>query len=970
MISRFAARLLAAFVAVTGVVFWGSSFVASAAEVGPTAAPDGAGLDFFERKIRPLFAEKCYECHSQGKKTKGGLSLDSKEGWSKGGDNGAAIVPGQPEKSLMIKAVSYTDVDLKMPPKKKLSPEQVADLTEWIKMGAPDPRTEVVAAEPKKSGINIEEGRKFWAFQPPKKRTPPETKDKSWGHCPIDQFILSRIEEKGLKPSRDADRTTLVRRVYFDLVGLPPTPAQVEAFVKDTRPDAYERLIDGLMTSPHFGERWGRHWLDVARFAESSGGGRTLMFKDAWRYRDYVIDAFNGDMPFDQFIREQISGDLLPYASPEEHRRQIVATAFLILGPINYESQDKDILRMDVVDEQIDVMGKGFLGMTIGCARCHDHKFDPIPTKDYYALAGILRSTKSMIHENVSKWIETPLPVDAAQEAVFKVNEEKLTALEAQIKKAKAQVAKAGGKAAASGKPSPVDVASLPGIVVDDTKAKRVGDWTTSVFSHNYVGEGYLHDANSNKGEKTLTFVPDFPKPGKYEVRLAYVPSSNRARNVPVTILHADGESTVKVDQKEIPPIDGRFISLGTYRFEQSGQNFVLVSNQDTDGVVVADAVQFLPTEGTEVVKSASPEKAKTSEKQTKLEVDLKKMEADLKKLTETNPKRPVAMSVVEEDKIEDTFVCIRGNISNHGELAPRGFLQVASLGPVPAIPEKHSGRVELGQWIASANNPLTPRVICNRIWSWLTGVGLVRTTDNFGNTGELPSHPELLDYLALRFVDDGWSAKKLIKEIMMSHTYQMSSEPQADAVAADPDNRLFWRMNRRRMEAEAIRDTILTVSGQIDLKIGGANIKPGTSIEYGYKFDDTRRTIYEPVFRNTLLEVLEAFDFADPNQVYGRRNNSTIPTQALYMMNHPFVMEQAREAAKKALAENMDDAARVEKAYRMTLGRGPTDGERKLAMSYLSMPAGDGAVENKRVDTWAQFYQALFSCLDFRYLK
>lgn len=941
-------------------------------------------IEFFEKKIRPVLADHCYKCHSAGaERIKGGLLLDSREGWMKGGDSGPALVPGKPAESLLIKAVRYTDQDLQMPPKEKLSDQQIKDFESWVSMGAPDPRRveHKSAASAKQTGLSIEEGKQFWAFVPPKKSSPPKVKHAGWAHGAIDQFILAGLEEKNLTPVADADRATLIRRAYYDLIGLPPTPEQIDAFIKDTQPDAFARVVDQLLASPHFGERWGRHWLDVARFAESSGGGRTLLFKDAWRYRDYVIETFNLDVPYNRFIVEQIAGDLLQTGTVAERQRQLVATAFLALGPTNYEEQDKAALRMDVVDEQLDTLGKAVMGMTIGCARCHDHKFDPIPTRDYYALAGILRSTRTLHNytDNVARWVDTPLPMDAEKEALFKAHEAKVKTLEAQIKVAKAALPKDSSTVAelATKPGKPVAVADLPGIVVDDSKAKRIGAWKHSQYSKSYIGDGYLHDENANKGEKTLTFVPEIHRAGKYEVRLAYVSSSNRANRVPVTVFHANGEQTILVNEQQTPPVDGRFISLGQFNFEKNGEGYVLVSNHDTQGHVIADAVQFIPIDEVAVAETGSRAAGQGASEAAVV----KKLETELKELNDNGPQRPVTMSVKEEDETGDYHVCIRGSIRNPGEKVPRGFLTVATTGDAPVIPEKESGRRQLAEWLSSDTNPLTARVMANRVWYWLLGEGLVATVDNFGTTGEKPSHPELLDHLAVNFMKQGWSVKRLIKQIMLSRTYQLSSVGDSTALTVDPQNRLLWRMNRRRLDAEAIRDTILFVSGELHRDVGGPNIAGAKAInandagagniEYGYKFADTRRSVYTPAFRNVRLELFEAFDFADINQVMGRRNNSTVAPQALYLLNHPFVMEQARLAAARSLeAPDLTDEARIDRTYRTALGRLPTDNEKKLALGFLAAPAGEGDLKARQIEAWAQFYQVIFSTVDFRYLN
>ena len=906
-----------------------------AALAGPAPADDPKWIEFYERKIRPLFAEHCGKCHSAdaaaNKKLKGGLRLDSRDGVLTGGDSGPALVPHKPADSLLVKALKY-DGEVKMPPAGKLPDAAVADVEAWIKMGAPG----LPAGGAKKQvGMSVEDGRKFWAYKPVVSRDP------TGSAASIDSFIRAKLAENGLKPSPPADKATLARRLYFDLIGLPPTPEQIDAFVNSKELDAYEKLVDKLLASPQFGERWGRHWLDVARYADSVTL-RGFVYKQAWRYRDYVIDSFNRDVPFDRFIREQLAGDLLPAARPADRARQLVATTFLQLGNTNLEEQDKKQLRMDVVDEQLDVITKGFLAQTVSCARCHDHKFDPIPTKDYYALAGILRNVKAMEHANVSAWVEVPLPVAADEEERLKRHEAAVTALEAKIQAAKGPATTAKGVLA---------VQDLPGVVVDDAAATKVGEWQHSTHSGTYIGDGYCHDQADRKGEKTLTFHPDAVPPGRYEVRLAYSPGASRSAAVPVSVFSADGEKTAPVDMKKAPPIDGRFVSLGEFRFEKDGQCHVIISNEGTIGHVTADAVVFVPLDKQEAGKPTGAKAAPDA---------VKAMEAELKKLQETGPKRPKAMGVTEEAKIEDAKVHIRGSVHTQTEVAPRGFLQVATVGPMPKLPATQSGRKELADWIASESNPLTARVFVNRAWHWLFGAGLVRTVDNFGTTGETPSHPELLDHLAATFTADGWSVKKLVRRIMLSETYKQSA---AGDVKADPDNRLFGRANRRRLDAECIRDAVLIVGGQLDPTAGGPAFPDSLAADYGYKADPPRRSVYLPQFRNALPEMLEAFDAADPSTVTGKRNTSTVAPQALFFLNHPFPREQAKHAAARLLGEKLkDDDARLARAYRMTLGREPTAGERAAAVKFLV--AGDD-----KTAVWADVFQALFATPEFRIL-
>jgi len=557
------------------------------------AAADGAaGISFFESRIRPVLVEHCQECHAAGARpVRGGLRLDSRDGILAGGDSGPAVDLDDPAGSLIVAALRHDG--LEMPPAGRLPARVADDFVDWIRMGAPDPRPAPAGGRAAAPTIDVDAGRSFWAFRPIADPPVPTVRDAAWPLVAADRFVLAALEPRGLAPVGDADRVTWLRRVTFDLVGLPPTPQEIEAFVADAAPDAHARVVDRLLATPHFGERWGRHWLDVARFAESSGGGRSLVFPEAWRYRDWVIDAFNADMPFDRFVVAQLAGDLLPAAGPGDAAANLVATGYLALGATNYEEQDKRVLEMDVVDEQLDTLGKGLLGMTIGCARCHDHKFDPIPTGDYYALAGILRSTDLLIHGNVSRWKERPLPPDPETAAAVARHDNRVADVGTRLEAARRTLAAADPTA--HDEPQALPVAALAGIVLDDTQARQVGEWTASQRTKRFIGAGYLHDGNADKGRKTVTFQPEFPGPGLYEVRLAYSANDNRATNVPVSLLTFDGEVDRVVDMRKPPPLDGRFVSLGTFRFDATNQWFVMVSNEGTDGYVIVDAVQFLP---------------------------------------------------------------------------------------------------------------------------------------------------------------------------------------------------------------------------------------------------------------------------------------------------------------------------------------------------------------------------------------
>ena len=941
-----------------------------AAAVCATAAAaadrdDPASLAFFESRIRPVLVAHCQECHAADE-VNGGLRVDSGPALLAGGDSGPAVAPGKPDESLLLAALRHDGFE--MPPSGRLPEAVVADFAAWIEAGAVDPRTEQ-AALPRAAGVDIEAGRAHWAFQPIARPRLPAVADTTWPHNEIDAFVLAALEAAGQQPAPDAERRTWLRRVTFDLTGLPPTPEALEAFLEDGSSEAEATVVDRLLASPQFGERMARHWLDIARFAESSGGGRSMVFQEAWRYRDYVIDAFNADMPFDQFLTEQVAGDLLPAASPEEEARLLTATGYLVLGAINYEEQDKRHLEMDVVDEQLETLGRGLLGMTLGCARCHDHKFDPIPTDDYYALAGILRSTKTLKHSNVSTWTERPLPMPPELAAAVAAHEAEAAALEQRLKAAKQRLASLEPDTAPL-EPQPLE--AFAGHVLDDQDAKAVGDWTESTFTKPYIAAGYLHDADGDKGGRTLTFQPQFAEPGRYEVRLAYTPGGNRASNVPVSIVSLDGDSKHVVDMRKTPPLDNHFVSLGEFAFDSSQQWFVMISNADTDGHVVVDAVQFLPV-GAAAAAAEKPPAPQPAPAVAKLKAEIQAIEAAKKALAADRPAVPHAMAAKDAETVVDCEICIRGDVHNKGRTVPRGVLQVATLGPAPTMPAAASGRRELAAWLTDPEHPLTSRVFVNRLWQQFFGRGLVATPDNFGTTASPPSHPALLDHLARRLTDGDWSTKNVVRAIALSHTYRQACR-RSPPLEEDPDNALLAGLHRRRLDAESLRDAMLSVAGTLVSDLGGPGIsdpkvlaKAGseTPSEYTFVFTDTRRSIYTPAFRNRRLELFEVFDAANPNAVVGRRPVSTVAPQALYLLNSPFVMEQASAAATRLLAEPLGDpAAGVDRAFRQTLGRGPTARELELVLAAV---AGSGP---DAIAAWATVYQSLFGCIDFRTLE
>jgi len=766
-----------------------------------------------------------------------------------------------------------------------------------------------------------------WSLAPVVAPPVPVVRDEAWPADPVDRFLLSELEARGLAPGPEATPRELLRRLCFDLTGLPPTPSQLAAFEAD--PSTYEEVVDALLASPRFAERWGRHWLDVARFAESSGGGRSLMFPDAWRYRDYVIDAVERDVPYDRFVLEQLAGDLLPADTAEERNRQRVATGFLLLGPTNYEQQDKELLRHDVVDEQIDTVGRAFLGQSLGCVRCHEHKFDPIPSEDYYALAGVFLSTEVLTPGNVSGWTTAELEGEAtdrwyAHRSEVRAVEQALAAL--------TRPEAAGPR---------VDRAALTaGLLLDDVEATLIGAWKRSTYTAGYLDEGYLHDEDREKGEKSVTWTPDVPAVGRYEVRLGYTPGGNRASNTPVVVEHTGGRAEVTVDQRKSPPIRGWFVSLGTFEFEPGMSAVVTIGTADTDGHVIADGLWLVPEAEASEDGAVGPDPAEVA-----------RLEAQLERLKEAAPPAPPkAMVARESASPEDEPVHLRGAVRDLGEVVPRGAPGFCGSF-AEAVPPGGSGRLELARWIVHPANPLTARVRVNRVWGRLFGTGLVRTVDNLGATGERPSHPALLDRLACDHVADGWSTKQLVRRLVRTRAYRLAM---GEPPPADPENRLRSVAPRRRLDVDALRDAMLAASGELDLTRGGQTIRKVTQYDLGYEHDSLRRSVYVPALRNAVLDLFEVFDGPNMNLVSGRRGESQVPTQALLLMNSPWVRARAEALASRVLDHDGD---RLAYACALTLGRAPTDAERALLV------ADD-------LEGWTTVGHALLASLDFRYLR
>ncbi len=938
-------------------------------------AQDDAQLQFFENRIRPVLIAHCLDCHATDTEASGGLVLDSRSGWSVGGDSGASIVAGDPAGSRLWQAISYDDPALQMPPEGKLPDDVIRDFELWIQRGAVDPRRGEVQV--KQMGLPVEQAQDHWAYRPLQRPPVPQHPDSP---TEIDAFINARLAQEGLPAYPQAAAAVQTRRLVFDLTGLPPTIEQLKtAAASPDRESDYVQLVDQLLTSPRFGEHFARKWMDVARYAESITL-RGFILPQAWRYRDYLIAAYNQDRPFDQMIHEQLAGDLMATGDTAERANQLIATGLLAMGNTNLEQQDKDQLEMDYIDEQLELVGRAFLGQTIGCARCHDHKFDPIPTRDYYALAGVFHSAVAMRHDNVSKWIEQPLPLQAAEETRYSQLEDGVTELDTRIKQLNRRLATL---TKSHQKSVPLD--SQPGLVLDDTSATRVGSWTESTSQPPYLEAGYIHDGFESQGDKTVTFEPANLPEGEYDVRISYSASGNRASNVRVHVFSADGERIVRVNQRQPPEIENLWQSLGRYRFEAGGQAYVLISNAKANGHVIVDAVQFLPITQQSLDQTAdksqdsSRDDAIDAARLAELKQQLKSMETSRAAMQRQLKQRPQYLTIVEERPPEDLPIHVRGDVHNLGEVVPRGFL--TALDTQARAEPTAVDRLGFAHWLTDRQNPLTARVYANRVWSWLMGRGLVATPNNFGTTGRAPSHPELLDWLACELIDNRWSTKHLVRLIVHSEAYRRAAVsgggnrpnlPRSEIAAADPDNALYGRGHSRRLSAEALRDSLLCVSGELDRQMGGSLLRADASADYNYQHRSTRRSVYQPVLRNSLPDLFEAFDFADTSVSVGQRPRSTVATQALVLMNHPWVVDRVQAATERVLRSlqlPLDEEtaqAIVERLYWQALGRAPSADELQLCVQYLdASPENDSPLEQRL----EQLIHSLFASLDFRYL-
>ena len=857
------------------------------------------GLEFFEKRIRPALAENCYACHSEkSRKPQGGLLLDSIEAMLKGGVSGRpAIVPGDPEKSLLIRAIRHSDAKLQMPVGGKLPDQVIKDFEAWVKMGAPAPRGAPAIAS-NQPAYNFDEAKKFWSFQPVKDHKPPKVKNAGWVKSPIDRFILAKLEEKGLKPVADADKRALIRRATIDLTGLPPTPEEVEAFLMDTSPIAFEKVVDRLLGNQAYGEKWGRHWLDVVRYADTAGDNSDYPVIAAYRYRNYVIESFNKDKPYDQFIREQIAGDILAKlessaAEIEKSRQErIIATGYLAISR-RFGSRNKEMNL--TIDDTIDNLGKAFLGLSVSCARCHDHKFDPIPQRDYYALYGVFNS----IRYSFPGAEIYPRPAE--------------------------MVALVGGKEGENFYNRQKELSEI-----DDAIERLKGERGVA--------------ARNKKMKEEAAAKAEAPPPASKEASKEAKPPEAKRDNE----TGAEKKNGARKNDESLPADYDRD----------------LANNRN------AQASKRMPDE---------------------VEAEWTRVHSRQSELHRRYISTPKAYAVI-EGLPANSRIHRKGDPRSLGDEVPRGFLTI--LGG-PQVPKDHrgSGREFLAGWLADAKNPLTARVMVNRIWAYHFGKGIVQTPNDFGARGATPTHPELLDWLTSRFIEGGWSIKKMHRMILLSHAYRLSSGESAPRALAsgprliaansaiDVNNDYLWRFNRRRLEAEEIRDSVLAVSGALDRTMGGEHPFPPEPTwrfsqheQFFAVYDTNRRSVYLMQQRLKKHPFFEVFDGADTNATTDNRAQSVTPVQALFLMNSPFMHEQSDRFAVRVGMAYDTLRERIDYAFRLAYGRAARPEEVREAENYLrrtrlELQASGAPVDQLNRKALASYLRVVMSSNEFLYV-
>jgi hypothetical protein len=886
-----------------------------------SAAPNDP-IEFFKERIRPILVNNCFSCHTNLKM--GGLQLDSLEHVLKGGNSGPAVVPGNADQSLLIQAVSYTDKRAKMPPQGKLSDEQIQDLRAWVTGGVHWANEAAPTSAQTKEYVITAEQRQFWAFQPVRKPSFPTINDQSWAKTPVDRFILARLEAKGLRPVRAADKRALIRRASFDLIGLPPTPEELDAFLHDTSPDAFTKVVDRLLASPHYGERWGRYWLDVARYAdEDSLFPSGEPFPNAFRYRDWVIQALNDDMPYNVFVRAQIAGDLL---EKQEGRPLRAGLGLFALGPWYYKIVEPPKAHADERHDRLDVLTRGFLGLTVACARCHDHKYDPIPTKDYYAIAGVFANTEAKEYPLASA--DVVKAYDDQQKRITEQEESIKKALDIERKVVVARLAKQTALYLMAAR----ERAETSGL--DQETLERFRAYLSATDkSHPFLADSDRLYA-TGAGEVELRSVAD-----RFQ---SLVESVNREREE----IEKYNERVLEEAKKSKDPYDLFCKGCNVVTRALERDKFVLWTD-----LFGAEQRTLEKKPGLFYYDDQKIDRFLTSDAKKRADA----MRAELAALKKALPEKyPYLHVIADVENTVDLKQALRGDPYNLGDPISRHFLTILSNGnPVPL--RTGSGRLELAEVIASPQNPLTARVMVNRIWQHHFGTGIVRTPSNFGKIGDRPSHPELLDYLATRFVESGWSIKAMHREIMLSATYALSDDNSPEDAAADPDNRLFWRANRERLDVEALRDSILFVAGKLDLTMGG----PAFDWDKG----SNRRTIYGKVSRQRMERMLTLFDFPSPDITCEQRIATNVPPQKLFFLNSDLVREGAQELTANVLAQP-DDAARIRQVYLRLYGREVRPFELQRGLEFLR------AAEAGGLDlAWQRYAQVLISSNEFSFI-
>ena len=1008
------------------------------------AAPPAFSDDSFEKRIRPLLVEKCIECHGE-KTQKAGLRLDSRAAILKGGESGPAAVSGNPKESRLISAVEYHG-ELKMPPKKKLPEADAAALAEWVRRGLPwpDSKPTVTATEPDKERTFTREEKAYWAFQRVRKPEPPQVRGADWCRNPIDRFLLANMEAAGVKPAAATDKIHLLRRITFDLTGLPPTPGEVDAYVKDEGAEAYSKVVERLLASAAYGEKWGRKWLDVARFADSNGMDENLAHANAWRYRDWVIKSFNADLPYDRFVREQIAGDLIPGGSAAERNDRLTATGFLVVGPKMLAEDDPVKMRMDVIDEQLDTLGQAFLGLTFGCARCHDHKFDPITAGDYYGLAGIFYSTKTMQNYSVvARWNERPIGTAVANAALAE-HDKKLATIRAELqslenhaeaitlKRIEAERKRAADYAVAAGE---VYRRRGPFRLIHADPGKDLPDGGIHVEAEAYsrgnalkltdgYGAGIGVIINAGPLPNFAEYDVEPKKAGTFQLAVRYAAADARPIRILVdgkpvlgdacgsktgswnpdtqtweavaTLKLPAGKSAIRFER------DGPFPHLDKFALipmtaEQVAASPRTVDRAAAEGHLLASLLKQwvdllakrngkapMADELAALAKDAQgPFRATPeveAETQAELRGELKRVRDAKVALEKARPPVDEVMAV-EEGPVQNLRIHRRGSHLTLGAEVPRRFPTILASAGDSTLKADRSGRLEFAEWLTRPDHPLTARVMVNRIWAGHFGTGLVRSMDNFGRLGERPTHPELLDWLADEFVKSKWSVKQLHRLILGSAAYRMSSTVDPAVFAKDPENRLFAHFDRRRLDAEELRDGMLAVAGLLDRAAGGSLLGVGNRkyvTDTGNKqyegYTSTRRTVYLPVIRSAGFDVLQSLDFPDPSVTAGKRTTTTVPTQALLMLNSPLADQAAGGLAESLLTLPGDDGGRIREGYRRAWNRQPTDRESEKIVAYLanSERAGESgeSPEKRRLRSWRGFCRVLFASNEFVFVE